>query len=52
MTDKNFRKINIKIVRSIKQCTPLQDFSQFEELNIFGPNSPKKTMNEKTIFKN
>ena len=39
---KHFGKINIRIVISIKQCTPLQDFSQFEELKIFGANFPAK----------
>ena len=42
MTDKNFEKINIKIVISIQQCTPLRNFSHFVELQIMGPNLPKK----------
>ena len=41
MTDKNFEKINI-IVISIQQCTPLPNFSHFVELQIMGPNLPKK----------
>ena len=27
LTDKNFEKINIKIMISIQQCTPRRDFS-------------------------
>ena len=42
MTNKNFEKTNIKIVLSIYQRTPLQNFSQFEEIKIIGPNLPKK----------
>ena len=42
ITDKNFEKINIKTVISIYQCTPLRNFSQFEEIQIMGPNMPKK----------
>ena len=40
--DKNFEKINIKIITSIKQCNSLRDFSQFEELQSFRPNFPAK----------
>ena len=29
MNDKTFEKINIKIVISMKKCTPAQSFSQF-----------------------
>ena len=42
MNDKTFEKANIKMVISILQCTPVQNFSQFEELQFFGPNMPKK----------
>ena len=31
MNDKNFEKINIKIIISIQQCTPVRNFGQFEE---------------------
>ena len=47
MNEKNFKKINIKTVISIKQCTPLQNFSQFEEIQIMGPNLPKKHEGQK-----
>ena len=42
MTDKNYEKINIKIVISIQQSTPLWNFSHFVELQIMSPNLPKK----------
>ena len=42
MNNKNFEKINIKIVMSIQQCTPLRNFSHFVELQIMGLNMPKK----------
>ena len=42
MTDKNSEKINIKIVISIQQSTPLRNFSHFIEIHIMGPNLPKK----------
>ena len=42
MTDKSFEKINIKIVISIYESTSVPNFSQFEELQILGPNLPKK----------
>ena len=41
-TDKNFEKINIKIVISIHQCTHVPNFTPFVELQIMGPNMPKK----------
>ena len=41
MSDKNFEKINIKIVISIQQFTAVRNFSQFVELQIMGPNLPK-----------
>ena len=56
MNDKNFAKMIIKIVINIWESTPLQNFSQLSELQIFGPNLSKKKKNEleeleKTIFK-
>ena len=42
MTDKNFEKRNIKIVISMQQFTPIRSFSHFVELQIMGPNLPKK----------
>ena len=42
MNDKNFEKINIKIEISISLSTSVPNFSQFEELQILGPNLPKK----------
>ena len=42
MTDKDFEKINIKIVISIQQFTPVRNFSHFVELQITGPNLSKK----------
>ena len=42
MTDKHFEKINIKIVISIQQFTPVRNFSHFVELQIMGLNLPKK----------
>ena len=41
MNDKTFEKVNIKIVIGILQCTPVQNLSQFEELQILGPNLSK-----------
>ena len=43
MAATNFEKINIKIVISIQQCTPLRNFSHFIELQTMGPYLPKKT---------
>ena len=40
------KKKQLKIVIGIKQCSPLQDFSQFEELKIFRQYLPQKNMNE------
>ena len=51
MTDKNFEKINIKIVINIQQCTPLRNFSHFIELQIMGLNLPPKNMNDKNFEK-
>ena len=42
MTNKNFEKINIKIVISIQQFTTVWNFRHFVELQIMGPNLPKK----------
>ena len=41
MNDKTFEKINIKIVISVQQCTPLWNFSHFVEFQIMGANMPK-----------
>ena len=41
MTGKNFERINIKIVISIQQFTPVRNFSHLVELQIMGPNLPK-----------
>ena len=38
MTDKKFKKINIKIVISIQQFIPVRNFSHFLELQIIGLN--------------
>ena len=51
MTDKNFEKINTKIVISILQFAPVQNFSHFEDLQIMGPNLPLKNMNDKNFGK-
>ena len=50
MNGKNFEKINIKTIISIQQCTPLRNFSQFDEIQITGPNLPKK-MSDKNFEK-
>ena len=42
LSDKNFEKINIKIVIRIQQCTPLRNFSHLVELQIMIPNLPIK----------
>ena len=42
MTDKCFEKVNIKIVITIQQCSPLRNFSHFVDFQIMGPNLPKK----------
>ena len=42
VNEKNFEKINIKIEISISLSTSVPNFSQFEELQILGPNLPKK----------
>ena len=42
MNDKNSEKINIKIQISIQQSTSVPNFSQFAELQILGPNLPKR----------
>ena len=44
MSDKIFEKINIKIEISIKKSTSVANFSQFEELQILGPNLPKNIL--------
>ena len=47
VNDKNFDKINMKIVISIQQCITAQNFSKFEELPVLGPNLSKEKMNDK-----
>ena len=42
MKEKNFKKINVKIVISIQQCTPVPNVSQLGKLQILRPNLPKK----------
>ena len=42
VNEKIFEKINIKIEISISLSTSAQNFSQFEELQILGPNLPQK----------
>ena len=51
MTDRNFKKINIKIAISTQQCTPLRNFSHFVERQIMGPNMPPKNMTDKKFEK-
>ena len=51
MSDKNFGKINLKIVISIQQCAPVPNFIKFEELQILGPNLPKKNVSDKHFGK-
>ena len=42
MNDKKFGKTNVKLEIRIYQCTPVSNFSEFGELQLFGPNFPKK----------
>ena len=42
MNDKIFEKINVKVVISIEHCTAVQNFGQYGELQILGPNLDKK----------
>ena len=35
----------------MQQCTPASNFSLFEELQILGPNMPKKNVNNKKFGK-
>ena len=51
MTDKNFEKINFKIVISIQKCTPLQNFSHFVELQTYGTKFAQKDMADKKFKK-
>ena len=51
MTDKDFEKINIKIIISKQQFTPLQNFSHFEELQIVRQNWPQINMSGKNFGK-
>ena len=46
----NFEKISIKIEISIKQFPSVPNFSQFKDLQIFGPNLAKN-MNKKNFEK-
>ena len=46
MTDKNFEKVNIKIVISMQQSIPVRNFSHFVEPKIMGPNLAKKMTDE------
>ena len=50
-TDKNFEKINIKIVISVQKCTPPRNFSHFVELQIMGPSLPNNNMTDKKFEK-
>ena len=47
MNENFFEKMNIKTVISIQQCAPLRNFSQFEEIQIMGPNLSKKHESQK-----
>ena len=51
MNSKNFEKINNEIEINIQQSTSIPNFSQFEELQIFGPNLPKKYTSAKNFVK-
>ena len=42
MNDKKFEKLNIKIVITPQQCTPIRNFNQFEERQILEPNQIKQ----------
>ena len=42
VNEKIFEEINIKIEISISLSTSAPNFSQFEELQILGPNLPQK----------
>ena len=42
MNDKKFGKTNVKLEIRIYQCTPVSNFSEFGELQLFGPNFRKK----------
>ena len=42
VNEKFFEEINIKIEISISLSTSAPNFSQFEELQILGPNLPQK----------
>ena len=51
MTDKNFEKINIKIMLSIQQSSPLRNFSHSIELQIVGQNLTHENMTDKKFEK-
>ena len=42
MNGKTFEKLNIKILISIQQCTPLRNISHLVQPQIMEPNMPKK----------
>ena len=52
INDKTFEKMNIKIVISIQQFTPLRNFSHFVELQIMGLKLPQKKYDSQQILKN
>ena len=41
MNEKDFEKINVKVEIITWPSTSVPNFSQFEELQIFGPNLPQ-----------
>ena len=51
MNDKTFEKINIKIVISIQQCTPLRNLS-FYRTSDYGTKYAQKNMTDKKFEKN
>ena len=42
MTDENFGKMNMKIVKITPQCTLVPNISWFGKLQLLGPNLAKK----------
>ena len=44
MSEKNSKKINIKLKTGLKQCMSVSDFSQYRELQFLGPTFCKKTL--------
>ena len=51
MTDKNFEKINIKIMLSLQQSSPLRNFSHSIELQTVGQNLTQENMTDKKFEK-